>query len=173
MNLMLDNLLDLLKEETELYGLVLSAAQGEKDAVIDSNLDELKKIAKEKETLLAKIRIVEKQRQAVTEDLAKSLGCLPHELTLSKLSQRVEQPYSSRMMDRRSELLALTQTIGEVNFSNRELLNHSLELVRSSFLFLNNFETSNTVYHNTGYLITPGETAEREHPSSPFLYHTL
>lgn len=150
---MLDNLFALLQEETDLYDLVLSAAQSEKDAVIDSNLDELNKLTREKETLLQKIRIVEEQRQGVTEGLAESLGCLPHDLNLSKLSQLVEEPYSSTLKDHRSNLLALVQAIGEVNSGNRELINHSLELVRSSFSFLNNFVASNTVYHSTGKML--------------------
>jgi len=158
MNLMLDNLLALLEEETGLYGLMLSLTQSEKDAVINSNLDEMNKIAEEKDTLFFKIQTVEGQRQDVVKELAESMEWSPHDLTLGKLSQLVKEPYSSRLKERRSNLLALVQSIRDINSSNRELINHSLELVRSSFSFLNNATAHKTVYHSTGKMLDANQS---------------
>ncbi len=153
MNLMLEDLLAVLQEETGLYGLVLRLAQSEKDAVTSSDLDELNKIAKEKEALFFKIRTVEEQRERVTENLAESMGCPPQDLTLSKLSKRVKEPYASRLKDCRSSLLALVKILRKVNSSNSNLLKHSIELVRSSFSFLGTLTSSVTVYHSTGKML--------------------
>ena len=158
MNLILDNLLALLQEETGLYDLMLSLAQSEKGAVINSNLDEINKIAEEKDALFLKIRTVEGQRQDITKELAESMGWSPHDLTLGKLSQLIKGPYSSRLKERRENLLALVQSVREVNSSNRDLLNHSLELVRGSFSFLNNLTVSNTVYHSTGKMLDANQS---------------
>ncbi len=158
MNMMLDNLLALLEEENSLYGLMLRLAQSEKDAVIDSNLDEINKIAEEKDALFFKIRTVEEERQNITKELVVSMGWSPHDLTLGKLSQLVKGPYSSRLKECRSNLLALVQAVKEVNLSNRDLLNHSLDLVRGSFSFLNNFTASNTVYHSTGKMLDANQS---------------
>ena len=158
MNLKIDNLLALLQEETGLYGLMLSLAQNEKDAVINSNLAEMNKIAEEKDALFFKIRAVEGPRQGVTKELAESMGWSPHDLTLGKLSQLVKEPYSSRLKERRSNLLALAQSIRDINSSNRKLINHSLELVRSSFSFLNNATAHKTVYHSTGKMLDANQS---------------
>jgi len=153
MNLILDNLLVFLEKEIGLYGLMFRLAQSEKDAVINSNLEEINKIAEEKDALFFKVRTVEGQRQDVIKELAESMGWSPHDLTLGELSQLVKEPYSSRLKERRSNLLALVQSVREVNSSNRDLLNHSLELVRGSFSFLNNFTVSNTIYRRTGKML--------------------
>ncbi|MBW1706500.1 MAG: flagellar protein FlgN [Deltaproteobacteria bacterium] len=145
-----DNLLNLLHGEAALYRALLSVLQGEKDAIIGSNLGELGKTGKEKEELLFKIRIIEEQRQIMIKDLARSLGRSPHDLTITKLAELVEEPYSDRFRSLCSDLLPLARTIRDVNDGNKALLRHSVELIRSSFAFLNNLIAVNAVYYRSG-----------------------
>jgi len=145
-----DNFLDLLDGEAALYRALLSVLQLEKNAIIGSNLGELGKTGKEKEALLLKISIIEEQRQIMMEDLAESLECSPHDLTITKLAELVEEPYPARFKRLCSDLLPLAKTIRDVNDGNKALLRHSVELVRSSFAFLNNLITANAVYYRSG-----------------------
>ncbi|MBW1700769.1 MAG: flagellar protein FlgN [Deltaproteobacteria bacterium] len=150
MDLLLNKLLGLLEEETGFYRSLLSVLQKEKKAVVDSKLDELNEAGKEKESLLLKIRILEEERLRIQERLADSLGYEPQGLTLTKLSQLVGEPYSTRLKVCYSNLLTLIPGIREINHSNKSLLTHSLELVRGSLALLNNFVASNAVYYRTG-----------------------
>ena len=145
-----DDFLDLLDGEAALYRELLSVLEEEKKAIIGSNLGELGKTGKEKEKLLLKIRTIEEQRQIMIKDLAQSLGCSPQDLTITKLAEFVETPYSVRFKRFCSDLLPLAKTVREVNDGNKALLRHSVELVRSSFAFLNNLITANAVYHSSG-----------------------
>ena len=145
-----DNFLDLLDGEAALYRALLSVLQLEKNAIIGSNLGELGKTGKEKEALLLKISIIEEQRQIMMEDLAESLECSPHDLTITKLAELAEEPYSARFKSFCSDLLPLAETIHDVNGANKALLRHSLKLIRSSFAFLNNLNTANAVYYRSG-----------------------
>lgn len=145
-----DNLLDLLEGDACHYRSLLSVLEGEKKAIIESNLGELEKTGKEKEELLLKIRIIEEQRQIMIKDLAKSLECSPHDLTITKLAERVEEPYSARFKSLCSDLLPLAKTVRDVNGANKALLRHSVELIRSSFAFLNNLIAANAVYYRSG-----------------------
>jgi len=145
-----DNLLDQLDGEAALYRVLLSVLQGEKDAIIGSNLGELGKIGKEKEELLLKIRIIEEQRQVMIKDVAKSLGSSPHDLTVTKLAELVEKPYSDRFKSLCADLLPLAKTIRDVNDGNKALIRHSVELIRSSFAFLNNLIAADAVYYRSG-----------------------
>ncbi|MBT9438332.1 MAG: flagellar protein FlgN [Deltaproteobacteria bacterium] len=150
MDLLFNKFLCLLEEETDFYQLLLLVVQKENRAVVDLKLKELNEAAKEKENLLLKIQILEEQRQRMLERVADSIGCPLQGLTLSKLSQLIEEPYSTRLKDCRSNLLALTQSIQDVNNSNKSLIVHSLKLVGSSLSLLDNLIAPIPVYCQTG-----------------------
>jgi hypothetical protein len=145
-----DDFLNLLDGEAALYRALLSVLEEEKIAIIGSNLGELGKTGKKKEKLLLKIRTIEEQRQIMIKNLAQSLRCSHHDLTITKLAELVETPYSIRFKGLCSDLLPLAKTIRDVNDGNKALLRHSVALVRSSFAFLNNLITANAVYHRSG-----------------------
>jgi flagellar biosynthesis/type III secretory pathway chaperone len=158
MDSLVNKLLGLLEEETELYRSLLSILQKEKKAVVASQLDELNEAGKEKESLILKIRILEEQRLRVQRRLADSFRYDPQELTLTKLSQLVGEPYSIRLKICYSNLLTLIPSIREINHSNKSLLTHSLELVRGSLTLLNNFVAPNAVYHRSGEMQMSGKS---------------
>jgi hypothetical protein len=145
-----DDFLNLLDGEAALYRALLSVLEEEKNTIIGANLDELGKTGKKKEKLLLKIRIIEEQRHVMIKDLAESLRCSPHDITITKLADFVEAPYAVRFKRLCSDLLPLAKTVRDINDGNKALLRHSVELVRSSFAFLNNLVTANTVYHSSG-----------------------
>jgi len=146
MHILLNKLLILLEEETRLYNLLLLLLQQEKEAVVSSNLDELNRVTKEKETLLLEIRILEEDRMRIQAKFSEKVGDSGQDRTLTQLSQMVDEPFSTRLQASCSNLLSLTQSIKEINASNKALLVHSLELVRSSLTILNN-----SIFHNTYY----------------------
>ena len=150
MDSLFNKFLCLLEDETGFYRSLLLVVQKENRAVVDLKLKELNEATKEKENLLLKIQILEEQRQHMLEIVADSIGCPIQGLTLSKLSQLVEEPYSTRLKDCQSNLLALTQSIQEVNNSNKFLLMHSLKLVRDSLSLLDNLVAPIPVYCQTG-----------------------
>lgn len=150
MERLLDQFLGVLEGEAALYGSLLLILQREKEAVIGSALKDLNEISKEKENILLKIRILEEQRLRILQRLADALGYSSQGLTLTKLSQLVNEPYSNRLRACHSNFLALIQSIREINHSNRALLTHSLELVRGSLSLMDTLMASNPVYYRTG-----------------------
>lgn len=158
MDRLLNQFLGVLEGEADLYGSLLQILQREKKAVIGSALDELNETSKEKENILLKIRILEEQRLRILDRLANSLGYSPQDLTLTKLSRLVNEPYSKRLKDCHSNFLALMQSIKEVNQSNRALLMHSLDLVRGSLSLMDTLMVSNPVYYRTGTVQSGGRS---------------
>ncbi|MBW2010716.1 MAG: flagellar protein FlgN [Deltaproteobacteria bacterium] len=150
MNALLDKFIGLLESETGLYQALLSVLKKEKNAVVASNLKALKEAGKEKEPLLRKIRILEEQRMHMLKRLADFLGYSSQDLTLTKLSQLLEEPYAIRLKVCCLSLLELTQNIKKVNHSNKALLMHSLDIVRGSLILLDNIITTTPVYYRTG-----------------------
>ena len=150
MELLLNDLLGLLEGEIGLYASMLLALQKEKKAIVDSNHEELNETSREKENLFLKIRILEEQRLSVLEKLARNLGHPAQDLTLSKLSQLVQEPQSTQLVGCHSTFLSLAQSIQEINLSNKALLTHSLDLVNGSLSLLSDLLSSNPVYYRTG-----------------------
>lgn len=150
MNALSDKFIGLLESETGLYQSLLSVLKKEKNAVVDSNRKALNEAGKEKKALLQEIRILEEQRMHLLERLAECLGSPPQDLSLNKLLQLLEEPYSIRLKVCCVSLVELTQTIKKVNHSNKTLLMHSLEIVSASFKLLDNIITTNPVYYRTG-----------------------
>jgi len=146
----LEKLIGLLEEETSLYGYIVSVLQQEKKAIVASELEALNETAKKKESLLLKIRILDEERTKILEKLGGFLGYPSNDMTLRKISQLVEKPHSIRLNNCYSNLLALTQTIQDLNRGNKALIVHSLEIVRDSLSILTNLLPSNPLYYQTG-----------------------
>ena len=150
MNVLLNKFLCMLEDETDFYRSLLLVAQKENRAIVDLKLKKLNEVVKEKENLFMDIQILEKQRLCILEEIANTIGCQYQGLTLSKLSQLIEEPYSTKLNTCRSNLLVLTQTIQKVNNRNKNLIVHSLKLVRGSLALLDNLITPIPVYCRTG-----------------------
>ncbi len=150
MDLLLNNFISLIEGENGLFQTLLSILQKEKKAVVISDLKEINETTKEKESLFLKIRILEEERSRMLIRLANHLGYRSRDLTMSKISQLIEEPYSSRLKYCYSNLLSLVQSIQEINHNNRSLITHSLELVRGSLALLNNLASSNVIYYRSG-----------------------
>ena len=152
MKILINRLTSLLEEETELLEALLSVLQGEKNALICARLNKLNEACKEKENLILKVRILEEQRVHVLQELSELSGYSPGVITLAGLAGLAEGDDSTRLTVCRSNLLSLTESIRELNNSNRSLLNYSIGLVRTSLSFLDNFICPKPLYYNNGRL---------------------
>ncbi len=152
MNKLMENFLGALEVETELYRSLLSVVLREKEALLNSQLEDLNEASKEKENLLLKIRILEEQRMHMSDKLADFFGCPSQDLTLKRLSQLVEEPYSKRLEACRSELLTLIKDMQETNLANKTMIAHSLDLIKGSISLLDGLMASNKIYYPTGRL---------------------
>jgi len=97
------------------------------------------------------------QRLDMIGRLSGLLNYSPRELTLSKLVQLVDEPYSTRLNEYHSNYLSIIQGIQELNQSNKELLSHSVELIRGSINLLSNLLPSTPVYYRTGKVKSKGK----------------
>ena len=146
----MNEFLGLLEEEKNILIALLETMQDEKKAVVNSELKELNETSKKKENIILKIRILEEQRVRMLGQLADSIGYSDGVLTLIILSQLVEEPFSSRLMEYHANLLALTHSIHDINKGNNALLLHSIDLIKGSLTLLESLMVSNPLYYRTG-----------------------
>ena len=157
---LLEKLLGSLEQATELYQSLFRVLQNEKDVVVGLNLKQLNEACKAKDNLLLKLRILEERRVQLMDRVAAELGRSPQGLTLTELSQLVDEPYADRLRDRCTDLLALMHTLQDVTRQNKFLMSHSLQLVQGSYNLLNNLTAANPVYYRSGNIRNHGQTGK-------------
>jgi hypothetical protein len=143
-------LIDTIQKEIDLYGRILELTLDEKDAMLESDLDLLRKATEEKAVVAGVMRELERKRQETVEDLSTAIGGPGRKMTFRELLRWAEEPYSSRLKQCRSEFLRLAKPLSEIHSQNKEFITHRLKLIRCSFSFLNNMTLLNPVYHHTG-----------------------
>jgi len=149
-NEMLTQLLGILSSETELYRAMSRVMDKEKEAAIQSDLIALNEAEIEKENILVALGLFEKQRQALITDLAESLGCSSGELNLTRISKIVGEPFGRRLELAGLELSTLLETLQAANQRNKQIVEHSRELLRGSFNLLSQVMESHPIYYRTG-----------------------
>ncbi len=150
--ILIKRLTGLLEEETELFESLFFILIDEKKALTSARMNKLNEACKEKENIILKIRILEEQRIRVLQKISTLNDC-PHEnITMEGLSELADEDEYARLRKCRSNLLSLAESIGELNNSNRSLLNHSIDFVRTSLSFLDNFISPRPLYFSNGQI---------------------
>ena len=146
----LAQMLDILRRETELYQAISEVMDTERDAALQSNLIDLNQAGIEKENILVALGLFEKQRRDLLTDLAVMLGYPDRELNLSMISQLVDEPFAGQLQQARLDLTTIVESVQVSNRRNKQIFEHSRELIRGSYNLLSEMVTSNQIYYRTG-----------------------
>ena len=150
MDLLINQLLGHLRQESKLYQSMLGVIEKEGKAAVRSELNSLINAKEEKEGILVKLRLLEEQRINVVRKIAEAFGYPQRDVTLTAISQLVDGPLAAQLKKAGTDLSSLLNTLIEANNRNKQLFEHSLELVRGSFNLLSNLTRSDTVYYSSG-----------------------
>ena len=149
-NSALEQLIGLLKQETGFYRSMQVVIDQEKEAAVRSDVTALNETGIEKEKILLKLQKMENQRCQLVAALAEKLGYAVQDLTLTKISQLVDEPLAGSLRLVSKDFLSVISQLQAANQRNQQLFEHSLELLRGSFNMLNELLTPNAVYYRTG-----------------------
>ena len=150
----LTQLLDVLSRETELYQAMSTVMNKEKDAAIKSELVALNEAQIEKENILVALGLLERQRRNLVASLAHTLGQSTRDMNLTKITELVGEPFAGRLKQAKSNLSAVLATVQDANQRNRQLFEHSRNLVRGSINLLTEIGPTNPIYYRTGAVQT-------------------
>jgi len=154
MNTDLDALYSILGQEMALFEGLMGLLQKEKEIIVRNSLDDLHTSNNQKETILLKIRVLEETRIKIVEKISILLGKEGKELTLSGLSDVLEEPYKSRFIAFRTKMVAMVDSLREINKVNQFLVERSLQSINSFFSLLNLLGVSPQVYLPSGKMRT-------------------
>lgn len=150
MDPMINELLRVLERERELYRSILTVIGKECKAAVRSDLNDLTKAGEEKESILVKLRLIEEQRIRLVKKMADALGYPRQDFTISMISQLVGEPFAGWLSQASTDLKIVLNTVKNANDQNKQLFDHSLELLRGSFNLLSELTSSDMVYYRTG-----------------------
>ena len=150
LNPMIQQLLGVIEEEKDIYRSMLTLIDQESKAAVRSDVIALTTAGEEKGNILAKLALIEDQRKQVVNEIEDSLGYAPGDLTITKISQLIGEPFAGRLNQAGVELLTALNTVKAANRRNKLLFEHSRELLRGSLNILSELSCSDTVYYRTG-----------------------
>jgi flagellar biosynthesis/type III secretory pathway chaperone len=96
----------------------------------------------------------------VVAGLAEKLGYAAPKLTLTGISQLVAEPHAGNLRRVSIEILSVLSQVQAANLRNKQIFEHSLELLKGSLNRLNDLVTPNTVYYRTGNIQSTKSTGK-------------
>jgi flagellar biosynthesis/type III secretory pathway chaperone len=145
-----NSLVSSLEKECAIYRELRSALLTEGRVLVKGSTDELFRSIAGKEALATEAETLEEGRMEVVGRIAQLLGMNERDVTLTKLSQAVDESTRNRLQMCQRELTPLIADVKTLNTKNRSLLDSSLILVRDLMNFINTAASSGLGYAGTG-----------------------
>jgi len=117
-----------LSEQIRGYRALLELLQRERICLIGLNGPEVEQVAKEKDTILLKLRLFEEERLRLTREWGAQAG-IKSDLRLKDIAEMSGDRDLSCL---RSQLLSLLQGVGELNDLNRTFTERTLSFTRGA-----------------------------------------
>ncbi len=157
---LMENLIEVLQQECVEYNGLLELSRRKTPIIVAGDLEKLQKITDEEQEWVGRITHLEKKRTEVTADIANVLN---KDVTTMKLRDLVQmlsaRPAEQKLLsDACDGLQGVVRQVQAVNEQNRELIQHSLELVEFDINLLQSMKAApQTANYNRG-AYTAGET---------------
>lgn len=148
--LLLDGLIDVLKNEEEIYRDILRASHEKTDIIIKGNVAELENSTKYEQTKIFQVADLEDIREKIIAKLAVQYGKNSSELNITCIKSLLPQDRAQKLEDTHVKLLKVLNELREVNNLNSKLIRNSLEYIDFSFNLLTGAELSGNTYGNSG-----------------------
>lgn len=128
---LMENLIQVLEQESEEYEGLLSLSQKKTPIIVSSDLEKLQKITDDEQVIVSRINQLEKKRTEVVADIANVLNRDVDTLKLANLiemlaARPVEQ---AKLVEAHDRLQKSVYGLKRVNEQNRELLTNALEMI--------------------------------------------
>lgn len=148
--LLVDGLIDVLKNEEELYRDILKASHEKTDIIVKGDIAELEKATREEQIKIFQLADLEDIREKIIAKLALQYGKKPFEMNVTMLKSLLPQDRAQKLEDTNIKLLKVLNEIKEVNNLNAKLIKNSLEYIDFSMNLLSGAELTGSTYGNSG-----------------------
>lgn len=130
---MMDQLVEILAEQTERYEELLGLAQEKRDIIINNEIEALQKINHLENLVMSQNQKLEKKRQALVADMALVLNQKEADLTLAKMIELMKgKEEQAPLEEARDRIKKVLDELKEVNSLNGELIQNALDYIEFS-----------------------------------------
>jgi len=152
----IEHFIHVLQQCEELYHRMLSILELEKKAALAPNPSDLAQVNYEKEILLAQLKVLDRQRAALLEQIAGQLDMSADRLTMSALIEKMAPSYRGQLTAVYDALQRIVSKVQYANNESRLLTTHCLALVKNTLGFFSRWTASAAVYGASGHVETNG-----------------
>ncbi len=156
MELMLDQLVEILEEESNIYSQLLQVARKKKDMIVNGKINDLEKLVKVEQACIVHVGKLENKREDVVSEICRELDVSADEMTISKLSEKVGEESFKKLQKKREEIVNTVNELKSENELNSKLIENSLEYIDFSLNLMANLDSDGS-YLKTGQVNEPGK----------------
>jgi hypothetical protein len=144
------SLIEILRKELTVYQELKSSIVYEKKILKKPTLDELNHNNARKENIILKARMLTEARTNVLKKITRNLDINTRSVKLSQLISYAGNEQRAEIEELRDALVLISQEITCLNETNKNLLNVSMDNVKSSLDFINSITSLGSVYQQYG-----------------------
>lgn len=151
----MENLMDLLEEESRQYEQLLELAKQKTPIIVANDIALLNQITEKEQILVDDVLATDKKRVQTMKDIAEVMNLNLEELTVPKLIQMLgARPSEQKRLAAANDALKLAVTnVAKINAQNQELIKSALELVEFDLNLMKGLKAApQTAEYNKGAL---------------------
>lgn len=154
-----EQLIETLKELSELYSRLLDVVRRERELLIEAKAPELDENNQRKETLIRKVRLADQLRIKRAEEAARRAGANAESPRLLELAARVQGPVAESLRSWHKNLDSLLREIAELNRENEEYARNALDTLSGAMNEIKGTLAGKKTYERKGnYKLGPETT---------------
>jgi flagellar biosynthesis/type III secretory pathway chaperone len=154
------DLVEVLEDEIKVYRALLDTVRREKEVLVSAQIDDLNENNRIKDTIIVKIKALDRIREKGARDLAAAVGANSESPRLLDIAFKIGEPYSTKLRSIHSTLELLIRRIKDINDNNEDLIRSSLKAVNGALGAIKDTLQPKTTYAASGD-IKRTETAGR------------
>lgn len=156
MELILEDLVEILEEESKTYSQLLQIARKKKEIIVHGKVNDLEKLVKVEQACIIHVGKLENRREDAINEVCRELGVSAEDITISGLSEKVGKESSKKLEKNRQEILNTVKELKSENEINSKLIKNSLEYIDFSLNLMANLNSDGS-YLKSGQVNEPGK----------------
>jgi len=130
---MMDQLVEILTEQTTRYQELLGLSKEKRDVIIENDVEQLQKINHLENMVISQNQKLEKKRLELVADMAIVLNQKETELTLPRMIELMEgQAEQKPLMEAHEKIKTVLEELREINQQNGQLVQNALDYIEFS-----------------------------------------
>ena len=156
----IEYLIDLLEKETATFRLLLASLEAEQKALVENDTQGLEEAVETQKALTQRAATQEHDRVNIVRQIAALMDEDPQSLSVVRLIDLLDDPFSERLRTLRETLLDLQGDLRLINRQNSLLLKQSMKYVDKTLEALTGASATGNLYERTGKADAPASSMQ-------------